>query len=137
MATEVMPQRIDSDYDMCQHGTKRQVYFLGHTYAIDVQLPISTDIEQTTGSVVRSSDKRVAIREELDGVDVGLMAGEGLDGLASPDIPQFRERVTSSGDEGVLVGGVQADAHHVAEMIGELHDFGARLDIPLHASHVA
>jgi hypothetical protein len=79
----------------------------------------------------------VAIGEELNGVNVGLVAGKGLDGLACSDIPELGERVAGTGDEGVLVCGVQADAHNVAEMVGKLVDLLARLDIPLHAGHVA
>lgn len=78
----------------------------------------------------------MAIREELDGVDVGLVSGEGLDSLAGSDIPQLGKSIASTGDEGVLVGRVEADAHDVAEMVGELVNLLARLNIPLHAGHV-
>lgn len=106
------------------------------TYTVEVQLPVSTDIEEAAGGVVGTSHERVAIREELDGVDVGLVAGKGLDGLASTDIPQLGESIAGTGDEGVLIGGVQADAHDIAEMVGKLHNLGTRLDIPLHTGHV-
>lgn len=79
----------------------------------------------------------MAIGEELDGVDVGLVAGKGLDGLAGADVPQLGKGVACARDEGVLVGRVEADAHDVAEVVGELDDLGARLDIPLHTCHIA
>lgn len=78
----------------------------------------------------------MAVGEELDGVDIRLMAGKGLDGLSGTDVPQLSEGVAGAGDEGVLVRRVQADAHHVAEVIGKLHGLTAGLDIPLHAGHV-
>lgn len=79
----------------------------------------------------------MAVGEELDGVDIGLMASKGLHSLASANIPELGESIASTGDEGVLVGGVEADAHDIAEMVGKLGNLLARLDIPLHAGHVA
>lgn len=78
----------------------------------------------------------MAIGEELDGVDVGLVAGKSLDRLSGTDIPELGERVAGTGDEGVLVGGIQADAHDIAEMVGKLGDLLARLNVPFHAGHV-
>lgn len=78
----------------------------------------------------------MAIREELDGVDVRLVAGKSLDRLSGTDIPELGERVAGTGDEGVLVGGIQADAHDIAEMVGKLGDLLARLNVPFHAGHV-
>lgn len=79
----------------------------------------------------------MAIREELDGVDVRLVAGKGLDGLTRPDIPHLGKSVASARDESVLVGRVEANAHDIAEVVGELGHFLASLNIPLHARHVA
>lgn len=102
-----------------------------------VQLAIGTDVEQAAGGIVGAGDEGVAIGEELDGVDVGLVAGKGLDGLAGADVPELGESIASTGDEGVLICGVDANAHDVAEVVGELGDLGASLDVPLHAGHVA
>lgn len=79
----------------------------------------------------------MAVREELDGVDIGLVAGKGLDGFASANVPELSKGVASTGDEGVLVGRIEADAHDVAEVIGKLCDALASLDIPLDTGHVA
>lgn len=79
----------------------------------------------------------MAVGEELDGIDIALVARKGLHGLAGADIPQLGEGVAGAGDEGVLVGGVDADAHDIAQVVRELGDFGTGLDIPLHAGHVA
>ena len=78
----------------------------------------------------------MTIREELDGVDVGLVASEGLDSLTSTNIPELGESIASTRDESVLVGRVKADAHDVSEMVGELSDLLASLNIPLHTGHV-
>lgn len=107
------------------------------TYPVVVQLAVRTDIKQPAGGVVGPCYERVAIGEELDRVDVGLVPGECLHGLAGTDIPQLGERIAGAGDEGVLVGRVEADAHDVAQVIGELDHLRPRLDVPLHARHVA
>lgn len=107
------------------------------TYAVDVELAIGADIEQAASGVVGTGHERVAVREELDGVDVGLVTSKRLHGLAGADIPQLRESVASTRDKGVLVGGVEADAHDIAEVVGELNDARAGLNVPLHTGHVA
>lgn len=109
---------------------------LVETHAVDVQLAIRADIEQSAGGVVGAGDERVAIGEKLNGVDVGLVAGKGLDSLAGANVPQLGESIARARNEGVLVGRVEADAHDVAEVVGELGNFLARLDVPLHAGHV-
>lgn len=107
------------------------------TYAVDVELAVGADIKESAGGVVGTRDKRVAVGEELNGVDVGLVAGKRLDGLAGADIPELGERIAGTRDECVLVGGVEADAHDVAEVVGKLGDALARLNVPLDAGHVA
>lgn len=79
----------------------------------------------------------MAIRKELDGVDIGLVAGERLDSLASSNIPQLGEGITGARDECVVIGGIDADAHNISQVIGKLSDFGSCLNIPFHARHVA
>lgn len=106
------------------------------TYSVKVQFPIGADVEQAASGVVRASDERVAVREELDGVDVGFVASKGLDSLAGSNIPQLGKSITSTRDECVLVCGVEADAHDIAQVVGEFDDFLARLNVPFHARHV-
>ena len=79
-----------------------------------VQLSVGADVEQPAGGVVRAGHEGVSVGEELDGIDVGLVAGEGLDGLAGAYVPELGEGVTGAGNEGVLVRRVDADAHDVA-----------------------
>ena len=79
----------------------------------------------------------MSIWEELNGIDIRLVSSEGLDSLASANIPQLCKCVTGTGNECVLVGWVDADAHDISEMIGELGDLLSGLDIPLHTSHIS
>jgi len=107
------------------------------TYRVRVELTIRTDIEQTAGCVIGPSTEGIAIGEELNRVDIRLVASKGLHGLARADIPEFCESIAGAGDEDVLIGRVDADTHDVSEMVGELGDLGPGLDIPEHASHIA
>lgn len=106
------------------------------TYLVSVEFAVGTDIEETAGGVIGTSTKSVPVGEELDGVDVGLVSSKSLDGLTSPDIPQFGESITGARDEDVLVGRVDADGHDVAQVVGELGHLRAGLDIPQHTGHV-
>lgn len=76
------------------------------------------------------------VREELNRIDIRLVSSKGLDGLASTDIPQLGKGIAGTRDEGVLVGRVEADAHDISEVIGELDNLAASLNVPLHAGHV-
>lgn len=73
------------------------------TYTVYVELAVSADIKESAGSIVGASDKGVSVGEELDGVDVGLVAGKGLDGLAGADVPELGESIAGTRNEGVLV----------------------------------
>ena len=64
------------------------------------------------------------------------MRGESLDALLLSDVPELRESVASTGDELVVVERVNAQAHYVAEMVGEFMHLGASLQIPQHTGHV-
>jgi len=109
----------------------------GITYAINIQLSVSSDVKEPAGGIVGARDKGVAVGEELDGIDVGLVAGKGLDGLPGADVPELGESIAGTRDESVLICGIEADAHDIAQMVGKLDHLGSRLDIPLHACHVA
>lgn len=94
------------------------------------ELTIGTDIEQTAGSVIRSSTEGITIGEELNGVDVRVVGGEGLHALLLANIPQLGERIAGAGDELVVVERVDAQAHDIAKMIGEFVYLGSRFQIP-------
>lgn len=106
-------------------------------YAIEIKFPVGTNIEEPAGGVIRTCYERVTVGEELNGVNVRLVTGKRLNGLASSNIPQLGKSVAGTRDEGVLVRWVQADAHDIAQVVGELHDLGACLNIPLHTSHIS
>lgn len=79
----------------------------------------------------------MSVGEELNGVDVGLVTRKSLYSLASSNIPELGECIASAGDEGVLICGVQADAHDIAEVVGKLNLLCACLDVPFHTGHVS
>ena len=99
------------------------------------ELTVGTDIEETAGGIVGAGTEGVAVGEEVDGVDIALVALEGLCALVGTDIPVLGGGVASARDEGVLVGR-DGDAHHVAAVVLELGDLGAGLDIPEDAGHI-
>lgn len=105
--------------------------------AVEVELAIGANIKEAARGVVGTGNKGVAVGEELDGVDIGLVAGKGLDSLACANIPELGEGVAGTGNKRVLVGGVQANAHDIAKVVGELGDALASLNVPLDAGHVA
>lgn len=107
------------------------------TNLVDVELAVGPDIEQTARSVIGASAEGVTIGEELNGVDVGLVTSKSLHSLAGTDIPQLGESVAGTGNENVLVGRVDADRHHITQVVGKLGDLGSGLDIPQHTGHVA
>lgn len=109
---------------------------LKKTYRVGVELTIRTDIEQSTGGVIRPGTERIAIGEELNGVDIRLVARKGLHGPSGANIPKFGESIAGAGDENVLIGWVDADAHDISEVVGEFGHLGPGLDIPEHASHI-
>lgn len=79
----------------------------------------------------------MAVGEELDSIDVRLVTSERLDRFASTDVPQLGKGVASTGNKCILVCRVEADAHDIAEMVCELGDALASLNVPLDTGHVA
>jgi len=100
------------------------------------ELPVRSYIEEPARGVVRTSTESHAVGEELNSIDVGLVALERLDALPVSKIPQFRGSITSARDKGVLIRRIDRDAHNVAVVVAKLGNFGARLYIPENASHI-
>jgi hypothetical protein len=48
---------------------------------------------------------RISKQHLRNGVDVRLVAGEGLSGLATADVPELSTGIASTGNEGVHVRG--------------------------------
>ena len=105
-------------------------------YRVLVDLTISTDIEETARGIIGAGTESISIREELNGVDVGLVTSKGLHSFTSSNVPQFGESVASARDEDVLVSWVDANAHDVSKMVGEFGYLGPGLNVPQHAGHV-
>lgn len=68
-----------------------------------------------------------------DGVDVGLMPGEGLAAGALPHVPQFGSGITSPRDEEFEVRG-DGQAHAVSSVTNEHSLLLPRLDVPERAA---
>jgi hypothetical protein len=98
--------------------------------------------------------KTAKMQHSLDSVDIRLVAGKGLHGFASTDIPYFGSRVACTRDEQIGVWS-QRDAtcrqhgshpssrcktqyppHNIPCMIIKLHCPDPLLDIPQHTSHI-
>jgi len=101
------------------------------------QISIGTNVKQSARGIVGSGSKSHSIGEEGDGVDVAVVSSEGLDALASPHVPQLGGGIASSRDEGVLVVGVDRQAHDVSIVVRELHHLDVGFDIPEDAGHVS
>lgn len=83
-----------------------------------VHLGVASHVEQPAGGVVGSRTEGLAIGEEGDGVDVGLMSDVGLDGLAGPDVPNLGGGVHAASNEDILVFGVEGEAHYISRVAG-------------------
>lgn len=107
-----------------------------NTYGIALQFSIGANIEKTARSIVGTSTKGVSVGEELDGVDVRVVSGEGLNTLLLSNVPKLCEGVAGTRNELIVVERVNAQAHNIAEMVGEFLQLLASLDIPEHTGHV-
>lgn len=106
------------------------------TYRIALQLAICADVEEAARGVIGAGSKSIAIGEELDRVDVGVVCGECLAALLLSDVPKFGECVACTGHKLVVIQRVDAQAHDVAQVIREFGDLLPGLNVPQHASHV-
>lgn len=107
------------------------------THSVALEFAVGADVEQSAGGVIGSSTESIAIGEELDGIDVGVVRCKGLHTLLITDVPQLGEGIAGSGDKLVIVQRVYAQAHHITQVVGEFVDLGACLEIPEDAGHVA
>jgi hypothetical protein len=101
-----------------------------------LELAVRTNIEKSARGVVGTSTESVSIGEELNGVDVGVVCCKCLAALLLTDIPQLGEGIASTRHELVVVEGVDAQAHDIAQVVGEFCDFLSSLNVPQHAGHV-
>lgn len=101
-----------------------------------VEFPVGSQIEQAARSVVRTRCESVTIGEELDRIDIALVASKRLYSLAGSNIPNLGNGVTGTRDKDVGVG-TERDAHHVTRVVVELGDAGTRVNVPQDTAHVA
>jgi len=99
------------------------------------QLLVGAQVEQAAGGVVGAGGEGQAVGEEGDGVDVRLVAGEGLAAQAVAHVPQLGRRVARAAHERARVGR-QRQRHHVARVPRERRALLARLDVPQRAAHI-
>ena len=107
------------------------------TYRVALQLAICADVEEPARRIVGAGAKGVAVGEELDGVDVGVVRCERLAAFLLSDVPQLGEGVAGSRHELVVIQRVYAQAHDVSKVICEFGDLLAGFNVPQHAGHVA
>lgn len=104
---------------------------------VRVQVAVRSEVEQLARRVVRAGRERLAVREEVDAVDIALVARERLHGLAYSDVPDLRGRVARTRHEGIRVGRAQRNRHDVSRVVLELGDSDALLNVPQHTRHVS
>lgn len=81
------------------------------------------------GGATHSTPCRCPERTHTDGVDVRLVACEGLPAHAVPDVPQLDRGVAGSRHKGAEVGR-QGQTHDVAAVARENCSLLTRLDVP-------
>lgn len=72
----------------------------------------------------------------MNGVDVRVVGGKSLNTLLLSDVPKLSESIARTRNKLVVVEGVDAQAHDVAEMVGKFLELLAGFDVPEHAGHV-
>ena len=102
-----------------------------------MQLPVGADIEKTARCIIGAGADGISVGKELHSIDVRVVGGEGLSAALLSDIPDLCEGVTSSRNKHVVVDGIDAQAHDIAQVIGKIMNLGPGVNIPEHASHVA
>ena len=78
----------------------------------------------------------MTVGEVLDGVDVRIVRRERLNALLLPNVPKLSKSVARTRDELIVVDRVDAEAHHVTQMIGKLVQLRPGLNVPQDAGHV-
>jgi len=123
---------------ICKECQKLVVPFviIIHTYSVTLKFAIRTNVKQSARRVVRASTESVSVGEELNRIDVGVVCRKGLAALLLTNVPQLGESIASTRHELVVVERVDAQAHDVAQVVGEFCDLLSSLNVPQHASHV-
>jgi len=94
------------------------------------QLSIRSNIKKPARSIVRSSSEGETVGKKLYCVNIGLMSLEGLCALSSTKIPQPCGRIASSGNESVLIGRIDGNAHNISIVVAKFSNLRAGLNVP-------
>jgi len=103
--------------------------------AVVHDLAISPQVPEAARGIIGTGGKAEAIGHHLNGVDITLMASEGLRGFPRPNVPVLGVRVDGARDE-CVIGREEAERHHVTVMASEFSHLDTALDVPKHASSV-
>ena len=102
-----------------------------------INLGDGTDIEQAASRVIGTSGEGVTVREEGDGVNIGLVSSERLNTLAytntSAKIPELSRSIDGTRDKCVAV---DRDTHNITIVTLEALDGSSSVDIPQNAGGV-
>ena len=101
-----------------------------------MEFAIRTNVKQPARSVVGAGTKRVAVGEELDGIDIRVVRRERLYTLLLPNVPKLGKGITGAGDELVVVERIDTQAHHITKMVCEFMNSCAGFDVPKNAGHI-
>lgn len=101
-----------------------------------MKLAVCSNIEKTAGCIVGTGTKGVAIREELNGVDVGVVSCKRLDTFLLANIPELGKRIAGTRHKLIVVKRVDAQAHDIAQMVCKFVDLGTGFQVPENTSHV-
>mmetsp|Transcript_44876 Transcript_44876/g.124459 ORF Transcript_44876/g.124459 Transcript_44876/m.124459 type:complete len:423 (+) Transcript_44876:439-1707(+) len=101
-----------------------------------LHLLVRAQVEEAARGVVRAGGESLAVGEEMDGVDIRLVARERVRALLFGRAPHLGGRVARARDERLSAAG-DRNAHHVAIVFRVLLLLRAGGDVPQHATHVA
>ena len=107
------------------------------TYGVTLELTVCSDIEEAARCIIGTSTKGIAVREELNGVNVRIMCSKSLDTFLLSNIPELCKRITGARHELIGIKRVYAQTHNISKMVGKFVYLGSCLKIPEDASHVA
>lgn len=106
------------------------VEWFSTTHRIALKFPVCANVKQPTRRIIGTCAKSVAIGEELNGVDIGVVSSKGLTALLLPNVPKLGECVAGARNKLVVIQWVYAQAHHISKVIRKLCDLLASLNVP-------
>jgi len=102
---------------------------------VDKKFLVGADIEKAASSIIRAGSERLVVGEVSNSVDIGLVAGEGLNAAASSDIPEFRGGIAAARDKSETIV-AECNGHDISCMADEGGRLLACFDVPESTGHV-